>query len=60
MENIDLHGKLIKRLTPYLEEHDWEPIHIGMALDRFEQAQGSKSIESMDRYLDWAEQHDEP
>lgn len=60
MVSLNLYDKVLGRVTSYLQPCGWPAQAVGMALVRFELSQGEKAVEALDRYINFAEAHNEP
>lgn len=53
------HVDMVKKVEKYMAVHGWDRMTIGMRLIGFERVHGDEAVQSMSRFIDWAEEKKE-
>ena len=49
-----------RRLHKYLEPHGWSRMDVGISLMKFGDTHGEDAVQALDRFITWAEEHNQP
>lgn len=53
------HIEMVKKVEKYMSIHNWDRMTIGMRLMGLERVHGEEAVQSMSRFIDWAEENNQ-